>query len=122
MEPTLGHGKICYVIMAARDPRASAAFYSELFNWNIRERDSGELSFDDGVGEVSGMWIAGGSPVDASFLYIMVDDMARTCAAIPAAGGEIVDPPDLTAKEVTATFRDPAGNTFGLYQHRASPS
>ncbi len=118
MEPTLGHGKICYVLVPSRDPRASASFYSKVFGWNIRERSSGELSFDDGVGEVSGMWVEGRAPIDASFLYIMVDDMARTCEAIAAAGGEVVDSPDLSAPEVVASFRDAAGNIFGLYQHR----
>ena len=32
------------------------------------------------------------------------------------AGGEVVQPIDPHASEVTATFRDPAGNVIGLYQ------
>ncbi|WP_315823708.1 hypothetical protein [Paraflavitalea speifideaquila] len=32
----------------------SAAFYNTVFGWQIRERPDGSVSFDDGVGEVSG--------------------------------------------------------------------
>jgi len=31
-------------------------------------------------------------------------------------GGEIVQPLGVDAPEITARFRDPAGNVFGLYQ------
>lgn len=31
-------------------------------------------------------------------------------------GGEVVQQPDPAAREITAHFRDPAGNLFGLYQ------
>ncbi len=121
MPPTLGHGKICYLLIPAVDPRGSAAFYAEVFDWKIRERDGGQISFDDGVGEVSGMWVTGRPPVDASFVYIMVGDMKRTCAAVAEAGGEIVEAPDAAARDVVAAFRDPAGNIFGLYEQRGLP-
>lgn len=36
-----------------------------------------------------------------------------------ANGGEIVQPIDPGAREITALFRDPAGNVLGLYQQPA---
>ena len=60
-----------------------------------------------------------GRPASAEpglLIYIMVENMAATIAAILAQGGEIVQPVGGDAPEVTARFRDPAGNILGLYQ------
>ena len=50
----------------------------------------------------------------------MVDSVAATLDAIVANGGEIVQPIGADAPEITARFRDPAGNVLGLYQQPAS--
>ncbi len=55
--PTFGHGKICYIVIPALDISVSSSFYEKVFNWHIRRRPDGTVSFDDGVGEVSGTWI-----------------------------------------------------------------
>ena len=52
-------------------------------------------------------------------IYIMVDSVAATVELILANGGEIVQPIGGDAPEITARFRDPAGNVMGLYQHPA---
>jgi predicted enzyme related to lactoylglutathione lyase len=49
-------------------------------------------------------------------IYIMVDSVAATLDAVLAHGGEIAQPIGLDAPEITARFRDPAGNVMGLYQ------
>jgi predicted enzyme related to lactoylglutathione lyase len=122
MPPTFANGKICYIEIPATDIERSADFHSRSFGWNIRRRDDGSVSFDDGVGEVSGMWVLGRAPaVEPGFMIsIMVDSMAGTLATIVANGGEIVKPVGADAPEITALFRDPAGNLVGLYQHRSS--
>ena len=51
-------------------------------------------------------------------VHVMVDDAAATLKAIVASGGEIVQPIGSDAPEITARFRDPAGNVIGLYQER----
>jgi len=48
----------------------------------------------------------------------MVDSVASTLAAAVQHGGEIVQPVGADLPEITARFRDPAGNVFGLYQER----
>jgi hypothetical protein len=119
MPPTLGHGKICYLVIPAVDVATSAHFYSKIFGWNTRIRGDGQMAFDDGVGEVSGAWVSGRPPVDAgALIYIMTADIHRTCQAVIDAGGDIIQPVDPAAREITAQFRDPAGNAFGLYQER----
>ncbi|HEX2328068.1 MAG TPA: VOC family protein [Candidatus Angelobacter sp.] len=118
MPPTLGNGKICYVELPATNIAESAEFYKKVFGWNIRKRGNGSTAFDDSVGEVSGSWIEGRQPHSSPGLlfYIMVDDAQATLELIKANGGQIVQPIGADAPEITARFRDPAGNLIGLYQ------
>jgi predicted enzyme related to lactoylglutathione lyase len=120
MPPTRKNGKVCYLEIPAEDVQRSAAFYSGVFGWSLRERGDGRVAFDDAVGEVSGTWVTGRppSPQPGLLVYIMVDDVAATREAVRAHGGEIVQPMGGDAPEITARFRDPAGNVMGLYQER----
>jgi predicted enzyme related to lactoylglutathione lyase len=119
--PTFGNGKICYLEIPAIDIATSAAFYTAVFGWKVRRRGDGSIAFDDGVGEVSGTWVIGRKPAtEANLLvHIMVDDAAATIDSIVARGGKLIQPIGKDAPEITATFSDPAGNVFGLYQHRS---
>jgi uncharacterized protein len=118
MAPTSMNGKICYVELPALDVESSAAFYQEIFGWQIRQRGDGATAFDDTTGEVSGAWVTGrpASGPPGLLLYIMVDDAAATVEAIAEHGGEIVQPIGADTPEVTARFRDPGGNVIGIYQ------
>ena len=121
MSPNYANGKICYVEMPAVDIRRSSDFYANVFGWQIRRRGDGSTAFDDGVGEVSGTWVVGrpASTTPGLLFYIMVDSVATTIDAVLAHGGEIVQPIGADAPEITARFRDPAGNVIGLYQERS---
>ena len=118
MPPTLANGKICYIEIPATDVALSAEFYKEVFGWRIRQRGNGQAAFDDAVGEVSGTWILGRPPatLPGLLIYVMVDSVARTLDSVVANGGEITQPVGADAPEITARFRDPAGNILGLYQ------
>jgi uncharacterized protein len=117
MPPTMANGKICYIEIPATDIGRSAKFYEQVFGWRIRQRGDGSTAFDDTPGEVSGTWVRGRPKAEPGMLvYIMVDDAAATCDAVIANGGEIVQPIGADAPEVTARFRDPAGNVIGLYE------
>src|SRR4051812_3018754 len=118
MTPTLGHGKICYVEIPAKDVARSIAFYENVFGWKTRQRGDGSIAFDDSVGEVSGTWVTGRAPSAQAgiLIYIMVDSVAATVDAIVEKGCEIVQPIGADAPEITARFRDPGGNIIGLYQ------
>jgi predicted enzyme related to lactoylglutathione lyase len=118
MPPTLANGKVCYIEIPAVDIRLSADFYAKVFGWRIRQRGDGHAAFDDTTGEVSGTWVVGRppSPEPGLLLYIMVDSVAATVDAVLAQGGKLVQPIGADAPEVTARFRDPAGNVLGLYQ------
>ena len=121
MAPTMANGKICYIEMPATDIARAADFYQSVFGWNIRKRGDGSSSFDDGVNEVSGAFVLGRPPSSevGMLVYILVDNVAATVDRVVAAGGEVVQPIGADAPEITARFRDPAGNVLGLYQHPA---
>jgi uncharacterized protein len=118
MPPTQTNGKVCYIEIPAVDIRRSAEFYAKVFGWRLRQRGDGATAFDDSTGEVSGTWVLGrpASSVPGLLLYIMVDSVAATVDAVIAQGGELVQPIGADAPELTARFRDPAGNVIGLYQ------
>lgn len=120
-EPTYGHGKICYLMIPAVDIDMSASFYKEVFGWRIRDDNAGNISFDDGVGQVSGTWVTDRKPMSPEFgilISIMVDDAQATVDAIITHGGSIVQEIGADTPEITANFIDPAGNMLGIYQHR----
>jgi predicted enzyme related to lactoylglutathione lyase len=124
MSPTPKNGKICYIEIPAVDVQRSADFYARVFGWGLRKRGDGSTAFDDSTGEVSGTWVVGrpASLAPGLLVYIMVDSVAATVAAVQAHGGEIVQPIGVDAPEITARFRDPAGNVIGLYQEPNRPS
>jgi predicted enzyme related to lactoylglutathione lyase len=120
MTPIHMNGKICYVEIPATDVAKSASFYQQAFGWSIREHGDGNVSFDDATGHVSGMWRLGYPPaaVPGFVISVMVDDAVETLDRIVALGGEVVQPIGHEPPEITAHFRDPAGNVMGIYQHR----
>src|SRR4051794_33265467 len=124
MPPTFSNGKICYVEIPALDIRRSAEFYEKVFGWKARQRGDGAIAFDDGAGEVSGTWVLGRPPATAPglLIYVMVDSVPATIDAVLANGGELAQPIGADAPEITARFRDPAGNVLGLYQQPTKPS
>ncbi len=118
MPPDYANGKICYIEIPAIVIDASAAFYEAVFGWDIRKRDDGSTAFNDTVGQVSGTWTTS-RKADTNpgiLIHIMVDNMDASIGSVLANGGEIVQPVGKDAREITAHFRDPAGNIFGLYQ------
>ena len=112
------NGKICYIEIPAADVARSAKFYEAVFGWKSRRRGDGATAFDDTTGQVSGSWVPGRPPAaqPGLVIYVMCDSVAATVDAVLANGGEIVQPIGADAPEITARFRDPAGNIFGLYQ------
>jgi predicted enzyme related to lactoylglutathione lyase len=120
MPPTLKNGKICYIEIPCVDIYRSAEFYAKVFGWKIRERGDGRTAFDDTTGQVSGTWVlcrtAWSEP--GLLVYIMVDSVGKTLDAVVAHGGSLVQPVGADSPEITARFRDPAGNVIGLYQDR----
>lgn len=82
--PTLANGKICYLEIQATDIVISFEFYRNVFKWNIRERSNGVVAFDDGINEVSGVWVLSRelAPEIGILIYIMVDSIEEMTKSI----------------------------------------
>ena len=117
--PALPNGKICYVEIPAVDAGKSAAFYNEVFGWNIRTNNDGVLAFDDGIAEVSGTWTTGrpAATEQGLLLSIMVDNIEDAIETLQDRGSAIVHRFSIGDDQFIAWFTDPAGNVIGLYQH-----
>jgi predicted enzyme related to lactoylglutathione lyase len=115
--PTFAAGKISYLQLPAVDVEESAAFYATVFGWHLRRKDSGKVSFDDGVGEVSGHWETGLPPADRPgvLVHVLVRDVAATLAEVVAAGGRVVEAAHGEPPEIHALIADPAGNVLGVF-------
>ena len=110
-------GGISYVEIPAVDAQQSAAFYKQVFGWNVRVQGA-HVSFDDASGYVSGAWSTERSisREPGVLPYIYVDRIDETLAKVTARGGEVVRAPYPEGDLWVATLRDPAGNVIGVWQ------
>jgi predicted enzyme related to lactoylglutathione lyase len=112
-------GSITYIQIPAVDADALADFYEAVFGWNVRQRGSPHVGFDDANGHVSGAFITHHAPSrDSGILpYIYVGGIDAAVERVKLNGGEIVRAPYPEGDLWVATFRDPAGNVVGMWQH-----
>jgi uncharacterized protein len=111
-------GSIVHFEIAGEDPVALGAFYTGLFGWLLTESLPGYLLATTPEGSTDG---AISSPPEgegrALVIYVEVDSIDDTLAAVEAAGGRVDQPraviPDMV---VYARFVDPAGNIVGLVE------
>jgi uncharacterized glyoxalase superfamily protein PhnB/predicted enzyme related to lactoylglutathione lyase len=111
----------CYLQIPAVDIAQSVAFYETVFGWNIRRRGTGNPSFDDASGNISGAWVTGRKIWREPGLlpYIWVDDIDATVMLAATQGAEIIEDPHPDHPGGTswiASIHDPVGNVIGLYQ------
>lgn len=109
---------ISYLHIPARDVRQSAAFYQAVFGWELTG-DPDRPGFADGTGHVIGHWqpdmvVAGEAGI---MPYVYVDRVDDALQKINERGGEVVRLPYPEGDLWVATFRDPAGNVLGVWQH-----
>jgi predicted enzyme related to lactoylglutathione lyase len=105
---------ISYLHIPAQDIASAAEFYATVFNWTITQ----DPSFSDGSGHVIGRWVTDQEPVgdDGIRPYIYVDSVDDTLVKAIAHGAEVAMPPYPEGNLTVATFRDPTGNTIGIWQ------
>jgi hypothetical protein len=100
------------------DLAQSKAFFESVFDWQTEAY--GPFSFKLNTGErqgISGMTTSlGHEPKQYVMVYIEVDDVSATLAAIERHGGEIVIPETGAPNGKFAWFKDPSGNMLGLWK------
>jgi uncharacterized protein len=111
-------GGVSYLRIPAEDPQRVAAFYVAVFGWSLRD-ESDEPAFSDRTGHVIGHFVSDGRVAGSTGIrpYIYTDDLDAALERVRAEGGEVTTPPYSEGDLRVATFRDPAGNVAGVWQH-----
>ena len=106
---------IAYFEMAGPDAKRLSDFYATVFGWHPT---AGPFPNYFALGAEAGAGLAGGFRQEATperVLYIRVDDLDATLAAVVVAGGRVVIPPTEVPGVVHfALFEDPGGNRTGI--------
>lgn len=113
-----GHGQIAYVQVPALDVQASAAFYKDIFEWEVRGGTLAHLSFTDSTGTMIGAFVTGRVITNEPgvTLYVYVHGIDATLERMVAAGSKVVREPYAEGDVWVATLTDPAGNVIGIWQ------
>jgi len=106
---------ICHFEIGCRDRAKTSEFYSQMFDWTIREDPHGTVikTGGDVGGHINSL---GHEPHNYTLFYVMVDDVAAALQKAESLGGrKIVGPVPLPGAGTFAWFADPEGNTVGIY-------
>lgn len=114
------NGVPCWADVSATDVRASGAFYTAVFGWQVPEPDEQWGGYV--TAEADGQMVAGigplqdGSPA-AWTLYLASDDVEGLAARAPGLGGRVLAPVmDVGPLGRMAILADPSGAAVGLWQ------
>lgn len=118
-------GTPSWVDIGVPDIAAAAAFYADLFGWDIPEGDPAAGGYR--LAHLRGRPVAGigpqqnpGPPMWTT--YIATADVDASCTAVTGAGGQILVPAmDVMDQGRMAVCTDPAGAVFSLWQPLAHP-
>ncbi len=117
-------GVPCWIDTSQPDPEAAAAFYGDLFGWDLEDRTAPDSSERYLMARLRGLDVAGiGSAPEPSPSaptwnhYIWVDSAEQAAAAAKRSGGQVVvDPFDVGDAGRMAVLADPAGAHFCVWQ------
>ncbi len=109
-------------------------FYQAVVGWDVRGEDMGGYEDYHMISKATGQSAAGichargvNADVPSQWLvYIVVEDVARSCATCAERGGKVVAGPRMMGGGRFAVIQDPAGATCALYappqESKSSPS
>jgi predicted enzyme related to lactoylglutathione lyase len=117
-------GVPCWVDTTQPDPQAAAAFYGELFGWELEDVMPPGSAGKYYIARIRGGDVAavgsqpeGAPPMAMWNTYVWVADSDETAARVRAAGGSVLmEPNDVGDAGRMAVFADPAGAAFSVWQ------
>lgn len=104
---------IVHVDFEAEDPKALAAFYADLFGWNIHTDVPSDYTMFEAEGGPGGGFV-GLSPGNHVIPYVQTDNIEATLAQAVALGGKVLVTKQEMPGGAWAVFADPTGNKVGL--------
>src|SRR4051794_13051578 len=118
-----------WVGIAPSDPAAPENFYGSLFDWSFQADGpaaSGGMDYRNVTASgaerpMGGVFGTGGQGPNHAVFYILVADVAATCADAEQLGGSVVSKhlEPLPGAPTFAYLRDPTGNQFGVFSPAA---
>ena len=114
--------RVVHFELPADEPDRAAAFYRDVFGWDVHvaadEPDFRYSTLGEGEGQLAGIMDAGaflpeGVPAHWS-IYFRVEDADATVATAEGIGGSVIQPPEDTPYGRLATLTDPTGAVFKL--------
>lgn len=120
-------GVPCWIDTTQPDPDAAAAFYGDLFGWQLEDVMPPDAPGKYLTARINGGDVAaisapmGDAPPQATWnTYVWVDDADATAAKVRDAGGSVLSEPfDVMDAGRMAVFADPAGAVFCVWQPKS---
>jgi predicted enzyme related to lactoylglutathione lyase len=117
-------GVPCWIDTAQPDPEAAAAFYRDLFGWELEDQMPAGAPGHYFMARLRGRVVAavGSQPRDAMpapawNTYISVESADRTAAKVEEAGGSVLTAPfEVLDSGRMGVFRDPSGAVFSAWE------
>ena len=121
-------GRVVHFEVPAKDMKRAKSFYSDVFGWKIT--DIPEMNYTivettpadrNGIptkaGAINGGMTKKAHPVEAPIITIQVEEISRVLKEVEKHGGQtVVKKTSMGANGFFGYFKDPEGNTMGLFQ------
>ena len=112
--------QIVHFELSADNSVEAAKWYAKVFGWEYQEfPEMNYTTFTTGEEGVGGGFnpVSEEMPAGTVTVYIGTDDIEATVKNVEANGGVTVVPPsEIPNMGMFALFKDPTGNTVGIYQ------
>lgn len=107
---------VTYFDIGCQDHEATCKFFQDVFGWELAQFGPSARAAAGEGGIPGAITSLGHEPHQYVMVYMEVEDIPATLAAIEAAGGATVIPETPIPDGGTfAWFTDPGGNTLGLH-------
>lgn len=109
------HHAIDYIEFTVRDLVAAKRFYAEAFGWTFADYGPDYAGIQGAEREVGGLHRTDELRSGGPLVILYSDDLARSLAAVRAAGGQVIQEPYAFPGGRRFHFTDPSGNELAVW-------